>query len=38
MTMQAMAIGVQVSMSQTRVEELVDRVIEVLCGVEEEEA
>ncbi len=38
MTTQAMAIGVQVSRSQSRLEELVDRVIEALFGVEEEEA
>ena len=38
MTTQAMAIGVQVSRSQSRLEELVDRVIEALFGVDEEEA
>ena len=38
MTTQAMAIGGQVSRSQTRLEELVDRVIEALFGVEEEVA
>ena len=36
MTTQAMAIGGQVIRSQTRLEELVDRVIEALFGVEEE--
>ena len=38
MTTQAMAIGGQVIRSQTRLEELVDRVIDALFGVEEEEA
>ena len=37
MTTQAMAIGGQAVRSQSRLEELVDRVIEALFGVEEEE-
>ena len=38
MTTQAMAIDGQLNRSQTRLEELVDRVIDALFGVEEEEA
>ena len=37
MTTQAMAIGGQVNRYQSRLEELVDRVVEALFGVEEEE-